>query len=92
MKESETLKLSDGTRDVSYVPNSLLLLRNLNTLSSEESVYRAVSGFPGMRRVLLIRDKLTRMSCEFAFVEFDSPQVRCLLSLHSKERARGLTR
>ncbi|ORY98866.1 hypothetical protein BCR43DRAFT_209732 [Syncephalastrum racemosum] len=73
MKESETLKISDGVRDVSYVPNSLLLLRNLNTLSSEESVYRAVSTFPGMRRVLLIRDKLTRMSCEFAFVEFDSP-------------------
>lgn len=70
------MEINDGAKDVSYSANNMLLLRNLDNLSSEESIYQAVEGFRGIRRALLIRDKLTKMSCGFAFLEFDNPEVR----------------
>ncbi|KAG2218209.1 hypothetical protein INT45_008678, partial [Circinella minor] len=73
-KETETMNINDGTLDVTYKPTHMLLLRNLDSLSSEESIFNTVRSLPGLRRVLLIKDKLTRMSCEFAFVDFFTTQ------------------
>lgn len=53
----------------------MLLIRQLDHFSTEESVYNAVSSLQGVVRTLLIRDKMTRMSCEFAFIEFSHIQV-----------------
>lgn len=69
------MEINDGADDVSTAPTSMLLLRNLDNLSSEESIYKAVEQCDGVRRILLIKDKLTKMSCGFAFVEFDSRDV-----------------
>ena len=69
------MDINDGTTDVTHTANNMILLRNLDNLSSEESVFNAVRAFPGIRRVLLIKDKLTRMSCEFAFLDFVNVQV-----------------
>lgn len=77
--ETETIQINDGTRDVSTIPSNMLLIRQLDHLSTEESIFNAVSSFQGVARTLLIRDKMTRMSCEFAFIEFTSVQVRVLL-------------
>ena len=74
-KETETMNINDGTLDVTYTPTHMILLKNLDSLSSEESIFNAVRSLPGLRRVLLIKDKLTRMSCEFAFVDFFTAQV-----------------
>ncbi|KAL1929084.1 hypothetical protein VTP01DRAFT_2143 [Rhizomucor pusillus] len=71
-KEAESIEINDGSADVSSVATPMLLLRNLDNLSSEESIYKAVEHCDGVRRILLIKDKLTKMSCSFAFVEFDS--------------------
>ncbi|KAI8641945.1 hypothetical protein BD408DRAFT_443926 [Parasitella parasitica] len=68
--ETETIEINDGTKDSSTVPSKMLLLRQLDHLSTEESIYNAVHSLHGVCRSILIRDKLTRMSCEFAFVEF----------------------
>ncbi|KAI9262374.1 hypothetical protein BDA99DRAFT_511044 [Phascolomyces articulosus] len=73
-KETESMDINDGTMDVTYTPTHMLLLRNLDHLSSEESIFHALQSMSGLRRVLLIKDKLTRMSCEFAFVEFFTVQ------------------
>lgn len=53
----------------------MLLLRQLDHLTTEESIFEAVSTLEGVYRTILIRDKLTKMSCEFAFVEFVNVQV-----------------
>ncbi|KAI8147072.1 hypothetical protein BJV82DRAFT_375526 [Fennellomyces sp. T-0311] len=74
-KETESMDINDGTRDVTHTANNMILLRNLDNLSSEESVFNAVRSFHGIRRVLLIKDKLTRMSCEFAFLDFVNVQA-----------------
>ncbi|KAL7319534.1 hypothetical protein PS15m_002666 [Mucor circinelloides] len=68
--ETETIEINDGTKDISSSPSKMLLLRQLDHLSTEESIYNAVHSLQGVYRAILIRDKLTKMSCEFAFVEF----------------------
>lgn len=70
------MAINDGASDISQMASNMLLLQNLDHLSSEESIFNAVKEYQGVRRVLLIKDKLTRMSCEFAFVDFNSVQVR----------------
>lgn len=69
------MAINDGTSDVSQMASNMLLLQNLDHLSSEESIFNAVKEYQGIQRVLLIKDKLTRMSCEFAFVDFVNVQV-----------------
>lgn len=73
--ETDTIEINDGTKDISATPTHLLLLRKLDHLSTEESIFNAVNSLQGVHRALLIRDKMTKMSSEFAFVEFDSVQV-----------------
>lgn len=73
--ETETIEINDGTKDVSSSPSKMLLLRQLDHLSTEESIYNAVHSLQGVYRAILIRDKLTKMSCEFAFVEFSDIEV-----------------
>ncbi|CEP11713.1 hypothetical protein [Parasitella parasitica] len=73
--ELETIEINDGTKDSSSVPSKMLLLRRLDHLSTEESIYNAVHSIHGVYRVILIRDKMTKMSCEFAFVEFSDIEV-----------------
>ncbi|KAK4516151.1 Triose-phosphate transporter family-domain-containing protein [Mucor velutinosus] len=68
--ETEAIEINDGTKDISSSPSKMLLLRQLDHLSTEESIYNAVHSLQGVYRAILIRDKLTKMSCEFAFVEF----------------------
>lgn len=69
------MAINDGSKDISYSPSNMLLVRQLDNLSSEESVYSAMAQFQGVHRVILIRDKLTKMSCEFTFIEFVNVQV-----------------
>ncbi|KAF7725999.1 hypothetical protein EC973_009145 [Apophysomyces ossiformis] len=72
---TESMDINDGSKDASFAPSGMILLRNLDNLSTEESIYNAVKHFEGVRRVLLIKDKLAKMSCEFAFVEFENLQL-----------------
>jgi RNA recognition motif-containing protein len=75
-RTTDTIEINDGTRDISAVPSKIILLRQLNHLSTEESIFNAVQSLQGVQRAILIRDKMTKMSCEFAFVEFDNVQVK----------------
>jgi RNA-binding protein 5/10 len=75
--------MNDGTRDIGNTQSSILLFRGLDPLSGPQAIYQAMlyssgpgrNGPKGMRRIILIKDKVTMASYGFAFVEFVDIQV-----------------
>ncbi|KAF8655855.1 hypothetical protein AX16_002938 [Volvariella volvacea WC 439] len=73
---------NDGTRDIGSQQGPVLLFRGLDPLSGPQAIYQAMlySKGPnkespkGMRRIILIKDKVTMASFGFAFVEFVDSQ------------------
>lgn len=73
---------NDGTRDIGTTQSSILLFRGLDPLSGVQAIQQAmktvfghhVDGAKGLRRILLIKDKITMASFGFAFVEFIDTQ------------------
>ncbi|KAF8633727.1 hypothetical protein AX17_004384 [Amanita inopinata Kibby_2008] len=70
--------MNDGTRDIGNTQSPILLFRGLDPLSGPQAIYQAMlyssgpskQGPKGMRRIILIKDKVTMASYGFAFVEF----------------------
>ncbi|KAJ3504869.1 hypothetical protein NLJ89_g7716 [Agrocybe chaxingu] len=71
--------MNDGTRDIGNTQAPVLLFRGLDLLSGPQAIYQAMlsssgsnkqDGAKGMRRIILIKDKVTMASFGFAFVEF----------------------
>lgn len=81
------LNTNDGTRDIGNTQAPVLLFRGLDPLSGPQAIAQAMKnssgigneGAKGMRRILLIKDKVTLGSWGFAFVEFVDNQVCCLI-------------
>lgn len=75
--------LNDGTRDIGNAQSPVLLFRGLDPLSGPQAIYQSMlsssgpgkEGAKGMRRIILIKDKVTMASFGFAFVEFVDVQV-----------------
>ncbi|KAF9451221.1 hypothetical protein P691DRAFT_797096 [Macrolepiota fuliginosa MF-IS2] len=69
---------NDGTRDIGNTQAPVLLFRGLDLLSGPQAIYQAMlsssgpgkPGAGGMKRIVLIKDKVTMASFGFAFVEF----------------------
>ncbi|KAI8998970.1 hypothetical protein BD414DRAFT_139782 [Trametes punicea] len=69
---------NDGTRDIGNTQAPVLLFRGLDPLSGPQAIAQAMKmsagpgkeGAKGMRRIILIKDKVTTASWGFAFVEF----------------------
>lgn len=76
--------MNDGTRDIGNSQVPLLLFRGLDPLSGPQAIAQAIynssgpgkQGAKGMKRIILIKDKVTMASFGFAFVEFVDVQVR----------------
>ncbi len=76
--------MNDGTRDIGNTQAAVLLFRGLDSLSGPQAIYQAMlsssgldkKGAKGMRRIILIKDKVTMASFGFAFVEFVDVQVK----------------
>ncbi|KAJ3565270.1 hypothetical protein NP233_g7739 [Leucocoprinus birnbaumii] len=74
---------NDGTRDIGNTQSSVLLFRGLDPLSGPQAIHQAMlfssgpnqKGAQGMRRIILIKDKVTMASFGFAFVEFIDVQA-----------------
>ena len=74
---------NDGTRDIGNAPAAVLLFRGLDSLSGPQAIAQAMmssagpgkEGHKGMKRIVLIKDKVTLASFQFAFVEFVDIQV-----------------
>ncbi|KAG8217416.1 hypothetical protein J3R82DRAFT_5558 [Butyriboletus roseoflavus] len=70
--------MNDGTRDIGNAPAAVLLFRGLDPLSGPQAIAQAMmgsagfgkEGHKGMKRIVLIKDKVTLASFQFAFVEF----------------------
>ncbi|KAJ6547297.1 hypothetical protein B0H19DRAFT_1379592 [Mycena capillaripes] len=74
--------LNDGTRDIGNSQAAVLLFRGLDPLSGPQAIHQAMlsssgagkEGAKGMKRIILIKDKVTMASFGFAFVEFVDAQ------------------
>ena len=74
---------NDGTRDIGNSQSPVLLFRGLDPLSGLQAIAQAMKtssgvgkeGAKGMKRIILIKDKVTLGSWGFAFVEFVDQQV-----------------
>ncbi|KIM65095.1 hypothetical protein SCLCIDRAFT_561728 [Scleroderma citrinum Foug A] len=70
--------LNDGTRDIGNAPSAVLLFRGLDPLSGPQAIAQAMmgsagpskEGHKGVKRIILIKDKVTLASFQFTFVEF----------------------
>lgn len=80
--------MNDGTRDIGNTQAPVLLFRGLDPLSGPQAIHQAMlyssgptmQGAKGMKRIILIKDKVTMASFGFAFVEFVDVQVQLLSS------------
>ena len=78
--------MNDGTRDIGNAQAPILLLRGLDPLSGPQAIAQSMysssgpgkEGGKGIKRIILIKDKVTMASFGFAFVEFIDVQVMCL--------------
>ncbi|KAK0228322.1 hypothetical protein IW262DRAFT_1479286 [Armillaria fumosa] len=74
--------VNDGTRDIGNSQAAVLLFRGLDPLSGPQAIHQAMrsssgpgkEGAKGMRRIILIKDRVTMASFGFAFVEFTDVQ------------------
>ncbi|GAO52468.1 hypothetical protein SAICODRAFT_171139 [Saitoella complicata NRRL Y-17804] len=65
-----SIPINDGTRDSATSPSQFLLLRNLDPLTTEPLIARAITKLhTSATRILLVKDRATRVSWGFAFVE-----------------------
>ncbi|EGO21762.1 hypothetical protein SERLADRAFT_474611 [Serpula lacrymans var. lacrymans S7.9] len=70
--------MNDGTRDIGNTQAPVLLFRGLDPLSGPQAIAQAMKsssgigkdGAKGMKRIILIKDKVTLASFGFTFVEF----------------------
>jgi RNA-binding protein 5/10 len=82
------IAMNDGTRDIGSSPTQILLLRNLDPLTSEEEIVHALTSLPGragneirengmggVKKIFLVKDRGTRQSWGFAFVQFADVRV-----------------
>ncbi|WAR59263.1 hypothetical protein PtB15_10B605 [Puccinia triticina] len=76
--------INDGARDIGGTPTSILLLRGLDPLSTEQEIAQHLQHIPdpsqtvlpeSIRKVMLIKDRVTRSSWGYAFVQFAEVQV-----------------
>jgi hypothetical protein len=75
--------MNDGTRDIGSAQAAVLLFRGLDPLSGPQAIHQAMlassgvgkQGAKGMKRIILVKDKVTMASFGFAFVEFVDIQV-----------------
>ncbi|KAJ1558563.1 hypothetical protein HK096_010191 [Nowakowskiella sp. JEL0078] len=62
--------VNDGTGDVGDIPNTVLLIRGLDSLTEEEKIYDQLKVTGHLEEIRLIKDRLTNVSWGFAFAIF----------------------
>ncbi|KAK9763272.1 hypothetical protein K7432_010208 [Basidiobolus ranarum] len=67
--------VNDGASDIGHFPHTTLLLRGLDPLTTEETIHTVLSLIAPVKKVLLIKDKMSHISWGYAFVEFSDPQT-----------------
>ncbi|OUM59801.1 hypothetical protein PIROE2DRAFT_14567 [Piromyces sp. E2] len=63
-------EINDGEKDIGDTPIPLLLLRYLDPISTEDTIYNSMSMIAPVKEVRLVKDRLSSVSWGFAFVEY----------------------
>src|SRR5436190_22558475 len=72
----KTWVYNDGTGDMGDSASQFLLVRGLDTMLQEETIAKGMAKLESEpKRVLLIRDRKTKVSWGFAFVEYRDVSV-----------------
>jgi RNA recognition motif-containing protein len=80
----KTWIMNDGTSDIGETPAQFLLIRNLDTMLQEENIAKGLMKLESEpKRILLIRDRKTKVSWGYAFVEYRDVSVCPLLLTYS---------
>jgi RNA recognition motif-containing protein len=67
---------NDGSGDVGDTASQFLLVRNLDTMLQEEAIATGMAKLEVIpKRILLIRDRKTKVSWGFGFVEYQDVSV-----------------
>lgn len=85
--DSPAFYVNDGTRDVGSTPTQILLLRGLDPLTSEEDIVAVLGNMSGragievregrgVKKVFITKDRASRSSWGYAFVQFADVRVR----------------
>ncbi|KAG0149793.1 hypothetical protein CROQUDRAFT_653065 [Cronartium quercuum f. sp. fusiforme G11] len=83
-QEPTSSNINDGARDIGGTPTSILLLRGLDPISSEQEIAKHLQHIPdpsqtvhadSIRKVMLIKDRLSNVSWGYAFVQFADVQI-----------------
>ncbi|KAJ9082572.1 hypothetical protein DSO57_1003343 [Entomophthora muscae] len=67
--------VNTGETDIGFAPSHMILVRGLDTLTTEEELYDAVRSISEVCRIWLIKDRFSHVSCGFGFLEFPSQMV-----------------
>lgn len=82
----ETYYVNDGMRDIGSTPSQIVLLRQLDPLATEHDIITALGSIPSrvgddirlrsaLKRVLLVKDRASRSSWGFAFVQLQDVKL-----------------
>lgn len=63
-------EINDGEKDIGEVPISLLLIRYLDPITTEETIYNSMCLLSPVKEIRLVKDRLSSVSWGFAFVEY----------------------
>ena len=67
---------SDGTHDVCMFPSPVVIIKDLDVLTSEEALYDALAEYGPILEVRLIKDRITHTSQGVGFAYFTDVYVR----------------
>jgi hypothetical protein len=68
--------MNDGTGDIGDTPTQFLLIRCLDTMMQEENIAKGLMKLESEpKRILLIRDRKTKVSWGFGFAEYQDVSV-----------------
>ncbi|KAF9921433.1 hypothetical protein FBU30_008510 [Linnemannia zychae] len=85
----QSQQLNVGTRDIGTVPNSVLIATDLPPMVNESGIWNALSLLGPLRRVMLARDRQSKISWGYCFAEFSD--VQSATEALEKARSTGLT-
>ncbi|KAF9320652.1 hypothetical protein BG003_005401 [Podila horticola] len=69
--ELQVPSMNDGTRDIGQVPNAMLIVVDLPPLINESHVWSALKLLGPLKRVMMVKDRQSKISWGFCFAEFE---------------------
>ncbi|KAF9216943.1 hypothetical protein BGZ59_007213 [Podila verticillata] len=69
--EHQAPPMNVGTRDIGQVPNTMLIIVDLPPMINESHVWNSLKLLGPLKRVMMVKDRQSRISWGFCFAEFE---------------------